>query len=88
MAQALGQRFGWQEGEVRFFTQFAMAPTEVSPLALAVIEAGLARGVEASRIVRAARMLQGYELMFWDTLWALSAPETETGQPEGDRRAP
>jgi hypothetical protein len=41
------------------------------PEALAVIEAGLARGVEAPRIVRAARMFQGYELMFWDTLWTL-----------------
>src|SRR5713101_8653016 len=76
MAQALGQRFGWQEAAVRFFTQFATAPADVSPQALAVIEAGLARGVEAPHIVRAARMLQGYELMFWDTLLALSAPET------------
>ena len=75
MAQALSQRFGWQEGEVRFFTQFATAPSDVSPQALAVIEAGMARGVEAYRIVRAARMLQGYELMFWDTLYALSTEE-------------
>jgi pyrroloquinoline quinone (PQQ) biosynthesis protein C len=81
MAQALGQRFGWQEAAVQFFTQFATAPADVSPQALAVIEAGLARGVEEHHIVRAARMLQGYELMFWDTLWALSAPETEAGQP-------
>jgi hypothetical protein len=36
---------------------------------------GMARGVEAHRIVRAARMLQGYELMFWDTLYALSTEE-------------
>ncbi len=79
MAQALGQRFGWPEASVRFFTQFATAPTDVSPQALAVIEAGLVRGVEAPHIVRAARMLQGYELMFWDTLWALSAPEAEAG---------
>src|SRR5712691_2914829 len=79
MAQALGQRLGWQEAAVRFFTQFATAPADVSPQALAVIEAGLARGVEARHIVRATRMLQGYELMFWDTLWALSAPEAEAG---------
>ena len=79
MAQALVQRFGWQEETVRFFTQFATAPADVSPQALAVIETGLARGVEARHIVRATRMLQGYELMFWDTLWALSAPEAEAG---------
>ena len=62
-------------GGVRFFTQFATAPSDVSPQALAVIEAGMARGVEAYRIVRAARMLQGYELMFWDTLYVLSTEE-------------
>ena len=88
MAQALRQRFGWPEAAVRFFTQFATASADVSPQALAVIEAGLARGVEGPHIVRAARMLQGYELMFWDTLWGLRAPETEAGQPEGERGAP
>lgn len=76
IAQALRQRYGWQEEAVRFFTQFATAPPDVSPQALAVIEAGLARGVETHRIIRAARMLQEYELMFWDTLLALSAHET------------
>jgi thiaminase len=76
IAQALRQRYGWQEDAVQFFTQFATASSNVSPQALAVIEAGLARGVEARRIIRAARMLQEYELMFWDTLLALSAHET------------
>jgi hypothetical protein len=33
--------------------------------------------VEAPHIVRAARMLQGYELMFWDTLYALSTEEVQ-----------
>ena len=36
--------------------------------ALAVIEAGLQRGVPERRIRRAARLLQGYELLYWDTL--------------------
>jgi len=72
MAQALRQHYGWQEDDVRFFTQFATAPPDVSPQALAVIEAGLHQGVEAQRIVRAARMLQGYELMFWNTVYTLS----------------
>jgi pyrroloquinoline quinone (PQQ) biosynthesis protein C len=79
MAEALRQRGGWPEAAVRFFTQFATAPADVSPQALAVIDAGLAQGVEARHIVRATRMLQGYELMFWDTLWALSTPEAEAG---------
>jgi len=72
MAQALRQHYGWQEDDVRFFTQFATAPSDVSPQALAVIEAGLHQGVEAQRMVRAARLLQGYELMFWDTVYTLS----------------
>lgn len=72
MAQVLRQRYGWQEATVQFFTQFAAAPSDVSLPALMVIETGLQRSVEAHRIVRAARMLQGYELMFWDTLYTLS----------------
>jgi predicted nucleic acid-binding protein len=54
-----------------------MAPeTLARAQALAVLETGLARGVETHRIIRAARMLQEYELMFWDTLLARSAHET------------
>ena len=81
IARALRQHSGWPAAAVQFFTQFATAPAEVSPQALAVIEAGLARGVEEHHIVRAARMLQGYELMFWDTLWDLSTSETTSGHP-------
>jgi thiaminase len=72
IAQALRQRYGLQEAAVQFFTQFAAAPPDISPPALMVIAAGLRQGVEARRIARAARMLQGYELMFWDTLYTLS----------------
>jgi len=75
MAQALRQHYGFQADDVRFFTQFAAAPPDVSPQALALIEADLHRGVEAPRIVRAARMLQGYELMFWDTVYTLSTEQ-------------
>jgi pyrroloquinoline quinone (PQQ) biosynthesis protein C len=71
MAQALQRRYGLGEADLRFFTQFAAAPAEVSPEALSLIEAGLQRGIEARRIARAARMLQGYELLFWDTVYAL-----------------
>ena len=75
MAQALRQQYGLQEADLRFFTQFATAPSDVSPQALVLIDAGLQRGVAARSIVRAARMLQGYELMFWDTVYALSTAE-------------
>jgi len=76
MAQALRQCYGLPEADLRFFTQFAAAPPDVSPHALALIEVGLQRGIEARRIVRAARMLQGYELLFWDTVYALSTEGT------------
>jgi hypothetical protein len=33
-----------------------------------VIDAGLARGVDPAGIARAARLLQAYELLFWDSL--------------------
>jgi hypothetical protein len=39
---------------------------------LRLIEAALHRGMEAQRMVWAARMLQGYELMFWDMVYTLS----------------
>jgi thiaminase len=72
MAQALRQRYGLQETAVQFFTQFAAASPDVSLPALMIIEASLQQGVETRRIARAARMLQDYELMFWDTLYTLS----------------
>jgi thiaminase len=72
MAQALRQHYHFQEADLVFFTQFAAAPADVTPEALVLIEAGLQHEGAAQRIGRAARMLQGYELMFWDTLYALS----------------
>lgn len=73
MAEALRRRYGLREADLRFFSQFATAPSDVSPQALELIADGLRRGVEAKRILRAARMLQGYELLFWDTIYVLSA---------------
>jgi hypothetical protein len=36
--------------------------------ALAVVADGLAQGASARAIRRAARLLQGYELLVWDTM--------------------
>jgi len=38
-----------------------------------VIDDGLSRGVTTSTIKEASRMLQGYELMFWDGLHRVSS---------------
>lgn len=72
MGQALRQHYNFQDADLAFFTQFAAAPADVSPESLALIETGLQREGAARRMIRAARMLQGYELMFWDTVNALS----------------
>ena len=72
MAEALRRRYGLQETELRFFSQFAEAPADVSPQVLELIAEEMQKGGEARRIARAARMLQGCELLFWDTVHALS----------------
>jgi thiaminase len=67
MSRALQARHGLARTDVAFFDLFAnLPPSEVE--ALGVIQGGLDRGLPAARIRRAARLLQGYELMFWDAM--------------------
>ena len=54
--------------EVAFFDLFATSSEAFERGALAVITEGLDRGVDPRRIQRAARLLQDYELLYWDTL--------------------
>lgn len=68
MSRALSGRYGLTPDQVRFFDLFADPAGDFETAALAVIEAGLRRGVPERRIRRAARLLQGYELLYWDTL--------------------
>jgi pyrroloquinoline quinone (PQQ) biosynthesis protein C len=68
LSRALTGRYGLTTDQVRFFDLFATPPAGFEPQALAVISAGLERGVPERRVRRAARLLQGYELLFWDTL--------------------
>jgi TENA/THI-4/PQQC family len=68
MSRALTGRYGLTPDQVRFFDLFADPADGFEASALAVIEAGLERGVTERRIRRAARLLQGYELLYWDTL--------------------
>jgi TENA/THI-4/PQQC family len=70
MSQALRSRYGLGAAEVAFFELFANPPIGFEDQALAVIEAGLRRGVDPRLITRAARLLQGYEKLYWDTLHA------------------
>jgi thiaminase len=71
MSQALRTRHSLTPAETAFFDLFASPPPAFEPEALLVVDAGLARGVEPRLIKRAARLLQGYEKLYWDTLHAM-----------------
>lgn len=75
MSRALRDRYAFQAGDVAFFDLFAAPAPAFEEGALAVIERGLAAGTPAALIRRAARLLQGYELMFWDTMFQASQSE-------------
>jgi pyrroloquinoline quinone (PQQ) biosynthesis protein C len=68
LSAILKQRYGLTEADVRFFDGFAAPAPEFERGALAVIQRGLDGGVEPRLIRRSARLLQAYELLFWDTL--------------------
>jgi hypothetical protein len=63
------ERFGMSEKEVAFFDLFASPPATFEATAVNIIQQGLDRGTEPRLIQRAARLLQAYELMYWDTLY-------------------
>jgi thiaminase len=72
MSRALRSQYGLGETDTAFFDLFAAPPEDFATGALAVIDAGLARGADPRLIKRSARLLQGYEALFWDTIYALS----------------
>ncbi len=76
MSHALKARYEMQDTDVAFFELFSIPPPNFQDRALRVIQEGLDQGVEPQRITRAARMLQGYELFYWDTLY-----QACTGKP-------
>jgi len=69
VSRALQANYGFAKEDVAFFELFASQPSGFEEKGLEVVEEGLAGGGEPLRIRRAARLLQGYELMFWDTMW-------------------
>jgi thiaminase len=54
--------------ETSFFQFFSEPAPGFEELALAVADQGLTAGDQPERARRAARLLQAYELLFWDTL--------------------
>ena len=74
LSRILQERFSLTDKEVAFFDLFASPPATFEANALTVIQKGLDRGTEPRLIQRAARLLQAYELMYWDTLYRNSSP--------------
>lgn len=68
LAQALRARYGLADAAVAFFDLFAADAPDFEAAALAVIQAGLERGVAPAAVRHAALLLQRYELMYWDAL--------------------
>jgi hypothetical protein len=68
MADALQTKYGLSEADVAFFTLFATAPPGFEERAAGVVADGLAHGVTPGSVRQAASLLQGYELLFWDTM--------------------
>ncbi|WP_035795406.1 hypothetical protein [Kitasatospora mediocidica] len=67
-ARALRRRYGFSDASCAFFDFFAVPAPELEDEALSVITAG---GLTPERIAlgrRYARLLQHYELLFWNTL--------------------
>ena len=68
LSRILQLHFGLNEKEVAFFDLFASPPATFEANALSVIQQGIDRGTDPRLIRRAARLLQAYELMYWNTL--------------------
>jgi len=68
MGEALRREYRLAEADIAFFTLFATAPPGFEERAAAVVAEGLDQGVHQDRIRRTTALLQGYELLFWDTL--------------------
>ncbi|MGZ5096241.1 MAG: thiaminase II/PqqC family protein, partial [Burkholderiales bacterium] len=84
MRKALQEKYGMSQSALAFFDLFANMPSFEAE-ALDIIQSALERGVPARLIHRAARMLQSYELMFWDAMAdaagiPLSSPSRESSR--------
>jgi hypothetical protein len=68
LGRALREHYGLDAGATGFFAYFAPPGPELRGQLLDVAAAGLADGDDPTAARRAARLLQAYELLFWDSL--------------------
>ncbi len=73
LSRILKERYGLGATDVRFFDLFATMPATFESDCLSVIQQGLDRAQDPGRVGRAARLLQAYELLYWDALYTASA---------------
>lgn len=79
MHKALRESYAIAPSPLAFFDLFANMPS-FEQEAMGIIQNGLDRGVTTQLIHRAARMLQSYELMFWDTIAGAAGVPTDRGE--------
>ena len=72
MSRALQANYDLKKEDVAFFDMFTAASPEFERMGLEVVEDGLDHGVDPVLIRRSVRLLQRYELMFWETMWERS----------------
>jgi thiaminase len=72
VSAALRSQYGLDETATAFLDAFAAPAEGFEESSLEVIQAGLDRGLDPKTIARAARMIQAYELQYWDTLYEAS----------------
>lgn len=68
MSAALTGRYDLPPEAVAFFELFASPAPQFEEDCLQVIQWGLDHGADPVGVARAARIIQAYELMYWDTL--------------------
>lgn len=68
VGQALRRHYGFDDAACAFFDFFAAPAPELEEQALLAVRSGLDAGRGAGEALRHGRLLQGFELMFWNTL--------------------
>ncbi|NBM16932.1 transcriptional regulator [Streptomyces sp. GC420] len=68
IARALREHYGFDDAACAFFDFFAEPAPELEGQALAAVHEALDRGSFSGAAPRYGRLLQAYELMFWNTL--------------------
>jgi TENA/THI-4/PQQC family len=68
VASALRKHYDFPDEACAFFDFFAAPAPEMEQLALATVQAGLDAGRHTPAAFEYGRLLQSYELMFWNTL--------------------